>query len=205
MEQLSRQELRKNRLSVWLILLLPVAVIAAATFVYYTGIGLPTGTSNQGVLIQPPRDIKPVVFKGSDGKPFFYADQPFKWSLLIPGQANCLSDCRDRLYFTRQLHTALGRMQTSLRRYFLVADGPLTADTAELLARDYPELTVLYLDQAESNSLFGGIGPGPATGEPPAYFLVDPGGFLMMYYTSGHDHKQVLHDLRFLIKESGEI
>lgn len=199
------QQQRRDRLSVWLILLLPVLVVASATFVFYTGIGLPAGTRNEGVLVQPPRDIKTLEFRDLDGKPVKYADLPFKWSLFIPAPADCGSSCRDRLYFTRQVHTALGRMQGSLRRFMLVADGVLSDDTTALLARDYPALTVLQLDAATYRDVFGDLGPDPASAAPAAYFLVDPGGFLMMYYTDGHNHKQLLHDLRFLIKESGEI
>jgi cytochrome oxidase Cu insertion factor (SCO1/SenC/PrrC family) len=172
--------------------------------VFYTGIGLPSATTNQGELVQPARDIQPLVFRTASGEPFTFGQPPFKWSLLIPANGGCADQCRQTLYFTRQLHKALGRLQPSLRRYLVVEGDPLPPETVAVLAGEYPALTLLHAGADESRAMFGGIVAAEGAAAAPSYYLVDPAGYLMMYYTSAHNHKQVLADLKFLIKESGE-
>jgi hypothetical protein len=36
------------------------------------------------------------------------------------------------------------------------------------------------------------------------YLLIDPNGWLMMYYQPEHDYKAVIKDLKFLISNSSE-
>ena len=195
---------RRDRLSVWLIILLPILVIGSASFVFYTGIGMPEGTTNEGELIRPARDIKPLEFVDAKGEVFRYGEQEFKWTLLMPGPGNCDESCRQGLYTSRQMHTAIGRLKPSLRRYYLVMDNELDPQTREFFATEHADVKVLFLDSNERQQLFAGI-EGATPGVPGAWFLVDPGGFLMMYYTAEHTYKQVMADLKFLIKESGEV
>jgi hypothetical protein len=195
---------QRDRLSIWLILLLPVFVIAASSFVFYTGIGMPEGTTNEGELVRPARDIRAVPFTDQAGKPFYYGEQPFKWTLLIPGPAECDQACQDNLYTSRQMHIALGRLRPSLRRYYVVIDGEASVDTLRFLGSEHQDVTSLGLSTAGAETIFGGIdGANPA--QMGTWYIADPGGFLMMYYSPEHTYKQVMADLKFLIKESGEI
>jgi hypothetical protein len=195
---------RRDRLSIWLIMLLPLLVIGSASFVFYTGIGMPEGTTNEGTLIRPARDVRSLDFIDAAGRSFAYGEQEFKWTLLIPGPGSCDEDCRQGLYTSRQMHTAIGRLKPSLRRYYLVMDPELDAEAREFFAAEHADVTLLFLDSAGQQQLFGGIEKA-TPGVPGAWFLVDPGGFLMLYYTEQHTYKQVMKDLKFLIKESGEV
>ena len=45
------------RLKLALMFAIPLVVIGAAYFVFYTGLGIPSATTNRGVLLQPKRSI----------------------------------------------------------------------------------------------------------------------------------------------------
>jgi hypothetical protein len=100
------------------------------------------------------------------------------------------------------LHTALGRRALYLRRYYLTPELPLGAEFAGYLTGEHPGLMVL---QAEAAALSQLAETAAATGEgEPAYYLVDKQGYIMMYYTATHSGQQVIDDIKFLMKQTGD-
>jgi len=189
------------------IMMLPVAVILLSSLLWWMVqrgqidlLGM-LGTHNQGTLLAPAKSIEELPLLDAKGEAFDYLAGERKWGLLIPGGADCDEQCRQTLWLTRQLHTALGRRALYLRRYYLTSELPLAAEFAKYLAGEQPGLTVLQVDASALAKLAETAATG---GGEPAYYLVDKQGYIMMYYTVKHSGEQVIDDIKFLMKQTGD-
>ena len=200
---------KRNRMMATSILLLPLLVVVLSTLLWLLVqrghldlVGM-LGTHNQGVLLNPVVDIRDFELLDVQGEPFVYLEQVAKWSLLIPGSDVCDEACRQNLWLTRQLHTALGRRASYLRRYYLTDALPLSAELAEYLATEHPGLVVISASPGDLATVLvaGSMQPESAA---PAFFLVDKRGYLMMVYTANNSGKDVITDLKFLMKQVGD-
>lgn len=184
-----------------------ILVVFASTLLFRAAIkgqiDLPAllGTKNNGVLIQPPRAIAELPLQSSNGDRFDFAKQPKQWSIIIPVSAHCDAQCQQTLYLTRQIHIALGKYADRVRRYLIATAYPLDTEFENLL-KDHPKLEVLKVDDTEFSNYFARNDLQPLQHH--QYLLVDPDGWLMMYYGPQHDGKAVMKDLKFLLTNSHE-
>jgi hypothetical protein len=216
-----KQQMNKNRMVLLLIAGIPLTMIFAATWLWYFVvhgdldlIGT-MGTANSGSLVQPPRQIDDSELSEQTGHPFKYADLEPKWTLLIPSSGpDCTPDCERSLYVTRQIHVAIGKEFNRLRRLYVgsapvdqtvlavdaLTDGqPAPAGLADLLSREHRGIGTATADPAAFSALFGEYLQDPST-----WYLVDPAGWIMMSYNSEVHYKDVITDLKFLLKNSSE-
>ena len=211
----------KNRLMLLLIAGIPVTMILGATWLWYFVVrgdldlvGV-LGTANRGTLVQPPRQIDDSELRDQNGAAIRYADLGRKWTMLVPGAGDrCDTICESNLYLTRQLHIALGKEYNRLARMYLsearVAETelavqdlsdqrPAPASFAALLADEHRGLNALTVEPGGYERMFAELGSDPST-----WHLVDPGGWIMMSYNKGVNYKEVIADLKFLLKNSSE-
>lgn len=182
-----------------------ILVIFASTLLFraaVTGkVDLPAllGTKNNGVLISPPQPIADLPLQDGRGAAFDYASKPKLWSIVIPVGAQCDKSCEQTLYLTRQIHIALGKDADRVRRYLLATKLPLDAEFENLL-KQHPNVEVLSANETDYQNYFSRIKLQPVADY--QYLLVDPMGWLMMYYGPQHDFKVVIKDLKFLLSNS---
>ena len=198
-----RAKVSSSKLELWLILLIPTAGLLIFTFMYFSGFGVPQTTTNNGELIQPPRSIETVTITDEQTAEFIYNDNSHKWTILIPAVGGCNKSCEATLYFTRQMHTALGKQMNGLRRFYLTDENEVAPVTASLLSEEYPKLKRFFTSSEQLEQLLGNLNDVDYRNGK-TYFLVDPMGFVMMSYTDQHGLKDLLSDLKFLLKQSGE-
>jgi len=199
----AEKALRASRRKLALIFTMPILAVGLATVVYYTGIGIPGHTTNKGVLVKPPRQIDEIGIVDAAGKPWRHADAQPDWSLLVIGAGPCAEPCRERLYLTRQVRTAMGRDASRITRYYLALDGAPDPEFAAFVAAQHPDLQLLQADAAALRGLLGREGdPDPVEAHP--IYVVDQRGFVMMYYLPIHPGHATIDDLRFLLKYSKE-
>jgi hypothetical protein len=101
------------------------------------------------------------------------------------------------------MHTALGKQMNGLRRFYLTDENEVAPVTASLLAEEYPKLQRFFTSSEQLEQLLGNLNDVDYRNGK-TYFLVDPMGFVMMSYTDQHGLKDLLSDLKFLLKQSGE-
>lgn len=184
-----------------------VAIILASTLLFRASVNgqvdLPAllGTKNNGVLIKPPRAIAELPLTLATGEQFEFAKQPKHWNLLIPVPAHCDNQCQQNLYLTRQIHIALGKDADRVQRYLIATQWPLDAEF-ETLLQQHPNLQILRADESAFAAYFAQSNLQPARDQ--QYLLLDPAGWLMMYYNPQHDGKAVIKDLKFLLSNSHE-
>jgi hypothetical protein len=194
-EQTQKQTpLWATRLKLSAILALPILMIAASTFVYLTGVGMPTGTKNRGVLVAPAQQIADQLSAIDGQEDAVMPGQQTTWSMLYrepPG--GCMQSCLDELYFIRQTHVAIGKYSHLIKRYYLPLDGQLNTELLEL----YPQMLQLAATDPLNDKL-----KLVNQAQTPMYYLVDKQGFLMMTYNAENTLKDYITDLKFLFSNS---
>ena len=219
MEQI--QQRRNNRIVLLSIIGIPVTMILAASWLWYfvvqgdLDLVGTLGTANRGTLVQPPRQLDDVELKDQNGYLFKYDDLERKWTLLVPSAGpDCRSSCEYSLYVTRQIHVAMGKEFNRLRRLHvsdaLLADTPLAVDTLSD-QRPAPD-DFVTLVQSEHRGMKSVVASTAAVAQlfpeyvldQTTWYLVDPAGWIMMSYNSEIPYKDVISDLKFLLKNSSE-
>jgi hypothetical protein len=207
-----------GRLVLALIAGIPLTVILAASWMWYfvvngeLDIVGALGTANRGELVQPPRQALDAGWTSPDGTAFALAPAA-RWTLVIPqAQARCAEACERRLYEVRQIHQALGKTMNRVQRALVTPaaagevtlavdvlsdERPLPEDFASYLARDQRGLAVWHSDAKMFTAMFPEL---PA--RPDSWYLMDPAGWVMMRYDDSVSYKEVIADIKFLLKNS---
>jgi cytochrome oxidase Cu insertion factor (SCO1/SenC/PrrC family) len=163
----------------------------------------PGGTTNRGVLIQPPRPLAlPGGLVDATGEPLNQAFLGGKWTLIYIDTAACEAACREKLYYMRQVRLSLGEDLRRVQRLFLATGDANETGLQQVLA-DYPDMAMARLSSAQAAEIapeFGVEGV-PMEGAGNIY-LVDPLGNLMMYYRPDADPRGMIQDLQRLLKYS---
>jgi cytochrome oxidase Cu insertion factor (SCO1/SenC/PrrC family) len=148
-------------------------------------------------LLDPP--LNASALKLADGDEEVFDPDPEKplWRILVPGGSSCEDDCRQVLHYTRQIHTAMGKYQNRIERLMVLSSQPAESALSGLQA-EYPSLKVLYTPRAGMEALTS-TQAGSASA---AYFLVDPQGWVILSYPGDADGKDIMADLKFLLKNS---
>lgn len=216
-----RADNRSGRMVLLLIAGIPVTMILAATWLWWfvvrgdLDLVGALGTANKGELVQPPRPLPEYPLMTVSGAVVPWTNSDHQWTLLVahPGES-CAESCERQLYLTRQIHIALGKEFHRIRRYYvgdhaveatelavtsLSDDSPLPENFAALLEKEHQGITGLQVAPDDYRQLF------PETLEDPStWYLVDPAGWVMMTYDSDDTYKDVISDLKFLLKNSGD-
>jgi hypothetical protein len=207
-----------GRLVLLLIAGIPVTIILASTWLWYFVVQGDLdlvgrlGTSNAGDLLRPPRQALDAGWQDADGVPFALADEP-RWTLIIPlRRADCDAACEAQLFEARQIHQLRGKELGRVERALVttaapaelaftapaLSDGrPLPASFAAYVATEQRGLALLQ----SSPEAFAALFPERAS-EPTSWYLMDPNGWIMMRYDASVSYKDVISDLKFLLKNS---
>ena len=118
-----------------------------------------------------------------------------KWTLLYIGDGRCDDACRTALVFGRQSRLALNNEMTRVQRVFLATGN--CCDTA-YFAREQARLVALDAYAPEAAALLAQF-PGERAH---TLYIVDPLGNLMMSHDASHTTKDLLSDLKKLLKLS---
>ena len=175
---------RRGRLQLLLILLGVIGPMILATGMYKLQFWVPEGRSYHGELIgngQTRADI---------GVPA----QEDRWQLLVTAPKDCSVDCQQLVYLARQIQIGLGR-DASRASHALAIAQPLNSDYATKLQREYPQLQRYSLDPPTYIK-------GARSNDTPHLWIIDPHGNLVLRYDPTVKGKDLLNDLRHLLKLS---
>ena len=186
----SRRRGRRTLLLLAAIFLLPVA---ASFALYYGKIWRPAGSSSKGELISPARPLVVAGLRNPDGSAASPGALRDKWSLIYIGDGACDAACRSALVFGRQTRLALNNEMSRVQRVFL-ATGNCCAN--DYFAKEQPGLVAL--DASAAQRLLAQF---PAD-RGHSLYIVDPLGNLMMRHDATHTSKDLLDDLKKLLRLS---
>jgi hypothetical protein len=190
------------------------------------------GTANSGEILSNPANILSRSFAATDGSETSLDALEPKWTFMVVNSGEtCDATCSELLYLTRQIRIAIGRDFHRIQRVMMV-DVPAdtiriqtSTDTEGAQERIEGGVANAAMDDASIIATVGEmplleaiesehpdvsvwqVGPEPvvperhvADGE---WYLVDPSGWVMMRYASEVNYKDVIGDLKFLLKNSG--
>ncbi|MDG1065313.1 MAG: hypothetical protein P8O91_03770 [Luminiphilus sp.] len=208
---------------------IPLTMMLAASWLWYfvvegdLNLVGAIGTANNGTLVAPPRELQSVVFADDAGRPFRWTDLEPRWTLVVANAGPaCDSACERRIWFTRQIHIALGREFNRVRRVFIADHGSATVSMVspalkpegwpanfesgtvlEYLSTGHAGLVALDTTPTAFEGLFSELSAKPGLEQEGGWYLVDPAGWVMMRFQDDLDYKAVIADLKFLLKNSG--
>lgn len=190
------------------------------------------GTANSGEILSNPSNIRSRSFNASDGSETSLDALEPKWTFMVVNSGEtCDATCSELLYLTRQIRIAIGRDFHRIQRVMMVdlpADtiriqtstgaegaqeriegGAVTEaiDNASTIAAagETPLLDAIESEHPDVSVWQAGSEPvvPERHAADSAWYLVDPSGWVMMRYSSEVNYKDVIGDLKFLLKNSG--
>ena len=187
---------RRSRWQILLLFVLFVGPLAMAWLLYYGGGDWrPEGRSNHGVLIEPPTPLPETALVLMDDSSTEPDVLRHVWTLLYIDEGVCTDACQEALYRSRQVRIALGKEIDRVQRLYLYK-----GDRIDLVS-DHPDLIVADAGSPGGLELITAFPPD----EPPNgdnIYLVDPLGNLMMRFPLDDDARDILLDLKKLLKLS---
>ncbi|WP_130931665.1 hypothetical protein [Pseudomonas sp. Sample_24] len=175
---------RKGRLQLLLILLGVIGPMILATGMYKLQFWVPEGRSYHGELIGNGQTRADLGVKAEEER----------WQLLVTAPKNCAVDCQQLVYLARQIQIGLGR-DAGRASHAIAAAQPLSSDYQAKLTREYPQLQRYPLDLATFSKTTGDKAE-------PQLWIIDPHGNLVLRYDPSVKGKDLLNDLRHLLKLS---
>jgi cytochrome oxidase Cu insertion factor (SCO1/SenC/PrrC family) len=182
---------RRNLVSLWLIVALTTAPVAASYVMYY--FWPPATTANYGELIGP-HVLPDAKLTLMDNTPLRLAQLKGKWVLAMIDTARCDAHCEKKLVYMRQLRLTQGKNSDRVERLWLVSGDGLPGEAADAARQDG---TRVARADADLLRLF----PAPAAATDHIY-LIDPLGNLMMRFPRDPDPRLMIKDLSRLLKAS---
>lgn len=197
-----------NRRALMAIFVIPVVVFAISTLLYYLVQNevIQLGTVNNGELVTPPLALTELPLQGLDGYEYDYAGDDPRWTFLVIGDSRCEGSCERMMYVARQSIVALGKKMNRVKLAYLTTAGGLDDALQMRIDKEYRGMELIRVAEPELAGLFADAKPQPH--QPRTFFVVDPQGWLMMFYQvedTGQDTlntlgKAVVHDMKRLIK-----
>ncbi|MEX0942842.1 MAG: hypothetical protein WD002_09885 [Pseudomonadales bacterium] len=167
--------------------------IAYLLFFYFPGL-IPTATTNQGRLIQPPLSIMDL---GEETRAMIPAG---KWTFIIIGGTPCDDTCKKAIYLARQVDVGVGKDSDRVQRVLVVQTTGFAGGPGERLTRDYPDMIVHYDPRGEAaDRLNPVVGADSLDGK---IFLADPNGNIILYFDQAEGGNPILKDLKHLLRLS---
>lgn len=198
-DQPTPAQVRRGRRTALMLFVLGFGPIVIATIMFYTGWLNPAGHTNNGTLVQPVVPVQTLNLETTSGEPFearFGPDKVDPQWLLMVAAGNCGSDCQELLYLARQVNIALGKNANRVSR--AAALGSVPPDLSAKWEREYSLMERLVPAEGTTPAWPAGVNPDAE----PRILLVDPFGNVMMHYGSEHSGKEILEDLKHLLKLS---
>ncbi|KAA0945367.1 MULTISPECIES: hypothetical protein [unclassified Pseudomonas] len=176
----------KGRWQLILIVLMVIGPMVLATFMYKLQFWVPENRSYHGELIGNGQTRADIGVQASEER----------WQLLVTAPAACANDCQQLVYLARQLQIGLGR-DASRASHALAVAQPVSTEYEAKLKVEYPQLQRYPLDLPTFNKDAAAQGSGDAQ-----LWVVDPHGNLVLRYDARVKGKDLLNDLRLLLKLS---
>lgn len=180
---------KRTRLTLVLVFGFFAVPLALAWVLNFTGNFVPTGTTNNGTLVQPVRPVTAAGLFDAEGAAVNAEYFIGKWTLLYRHTGACDAACQKAFYTLRQVRLTQGKNIDRIQRLVLLEDAAMPAWVAESAA-EYPGMDMLRAeDMAAANAI----------AVPGRIYLIDPLGNLMMEYALDAEPRGMMKDLERLL------
>ncbi|MFK8332020.1 hypothetical protein M2D63_018620 [Pseudomonas sp. BJa5] len=174
----------RGRLQLILILLVVIGPMILATGMYKFQFWVPDSRSYHGEMIGNGQSRADLGVNSAEQR----------WQLLVSAPGDCALDCQQLVYLARQVQIGLGR-DASRASHALATAQAVGSDYQARLDREYPQLQRYPLDLGK----YAAASQGKQEAQ---LWIVDPHGNLVLRYDARVKGKDLLNDLRHLLKLS---
>lgn len=179
----------RGRLQFLLIAAMFFVPLLFAAWLYYSGDALqPDSRANHGALLEP-------IVNLEDAVPGSMIHGSRNWRLVYTADDGCGEPCRKGLYTLRQSRLMLGKEMDRLERVFLHGAEPpdtlLDAEEHQGLVALHDTALQAVLEEKRPESL-----------PPGGYYLIDPHGNLVLYFSPDIKPRDLVDDIKRLLKLS---
>jgi len=192
---------KKNKITLVLVVVAFLSPVVLSWVVFnYTDIGEGRGTSNKGDLITPVRPIDNLAMidpMNADRKETLHG----KWSMVFVTDT-CADVCMDNVYRMRQIHMMMDKHSLRVQKVLL-----LTAQSPDELTSHFTDFAgqqVVNPDLVDVEILLDKFrleaSDSPLTNS--RIYIVDPLGNLMMKFESDANPRDIMTDLKKLLRAS---
>jgi hypothetical protein len=186
---MSDERRKSGRLQLLLIAAVFFGPLLGAAWLYFQGGALqPDERANHGALLEPVVNLHDVV-------PGSALPDNRTWLLLYANDGTCEDSCRNALYTVRQSRLMLGKEMDRVERVFLHGD---QAPDTLLITDEHKGL--ITLQDAALRTVLDNKKPG--TLEAGGYYLIDPHGNLVLYFGPNINPRDMVDDIKRLLKLS---
>jgi cytochrome oxidase Cu insertion factor (SCO1/SenC/PrrC family) len=189
-----QQQKRGRMILIGIVLIFVLPLIAAYWLLSAAEKGGVWGTTHHGVLVQPPRALQPFSARTADGTAMTLDNVKGIWTLAYMPAMDCLDACKQALYHMRQVRLALGREAPRVQEWLLPAAG---INLSQEVVAEHPQIKVLPAADVLTSQLAHEADP-RRTG----LYLIDPLGNFMMLFPANTDPRDILKDLKKLLRIS---
>ncbi|MBS83423.1 MAG: hypothetical protein CMD65_04730 [Gammaproteobacteria bacterium] len=193
--------MNKNRTYLIIIILVFLIPFLAAYFILQSGVNKTMDTSNYGELIEPPINTNNYQITGSSNS-LNINKLDKKWTILyFNNNESCDDICKNDIYLLKQIHIALNKDINRVQRAYLTGNNKgsrKSFQTMHFLLENYPNLIRLEIINQNKN-IITVLNKFTNTKK---IFLVDPLGNIVLMWPSQFNGKQLLKDLKKLLKHS---
>jgi hypothetical protein len=187
----SSKKPEKSLFSLWLLIAVCVAPVAASYIAFY--FWQPSGHVNYGELLEP-RPLPAASVRLADGAPLDWQQLRGKWVFVMIDSGNCDAHCQQKLLFMRQVRLTQGKELDRIERAWLINDDATPA--AAIIAAYEGTLPI----RAAGSELLKAF-PAPRA-QADHIYVIDPLGNLMMRYPRDADPRRMVKDIARLLKHS---
>lgn len=177
---------KSNRLTMYAVFCVTAVPLMVAMVMYFNLWGVPDGRTNFGQLLLPPNQLEQTQLVDKEQMPWSQVDADKRWLVVYLTSQKCDESCQEATYLLRQINIALGKEAHRVTRLLVDQTGAYNT----LLEKEYPALIQLTSQAVDVFEKGEGI------------YFVDPLGNIMMFYTKEFVGKQLLKDLKKLLKNS---
>ena len=190
---------KRNPYTVWFVVIAFVApVVLAYVMFFFVEV---KSFVNHGEILNPIVHISSFKLTDEANKIIPKAELTYKWRLISFVGKDCDQACENRLYDTRQIHTSLGKDQHRLIRMFIHLEA---AGEALVKLIDATHENVIHVN-GDVNTIKEVLGINirdDASITNNEIYIMDPMGNVMMRFTKDQLNKELLFDLKKLLKAS---
>lgn len=180
------------------IFLLPVII---AYTLLKTGWYTSAGTSNRGMLIDPPISFDDLALRDNQNQPLPVEEFRKKWWIMYVVPTQCDAACKNSLYLMRQTHQALGPEQNRVAE-LIITPHDLDSDLKRWLTQEFPHARQA---SADADNLDATLQQALTNNGKPSdaghLFLVDTMGAIFMHYQGYADEQESILKGRDLLKD----